>query len=310
MHLETRYCTLCGPNAPKNIKFPPKFSESDLNADIFSARRMPDRRHFRLVECGQCGIIYSDPVCDPALLASVYQQSFVNYGSQEEQIYESYAPVLDRAMQHLSPTDVKTGSFLEIGGGTGFMLRYGAHCGFSQQIEVEPSADAAKKFVPSSSQSKFIHGIFVPGVLPPSSVKFACFFQMLDHVPNPLDFLKSVYEVLEPGGVAVCITHNTNAFSARLLGERSPIYDIEHTYLFNIKNIAQLFSEVGFEKVEAFPVANRYALKYWMNMAPLPRFLKQNIILPVLNFTQLGEIKIKLNAGNLGAIAIKPHRSN
>lgn len=304
LKLETRYCTLCGPEGEKAVKYPPNFNEDDLNAAIFSARRMPDRRHFRLVECKKCGIIYSDPACDPSQLAKLYLQGLVNYGSQEEQIYSSYATVLDRALPSLK----KRGTFLEIGGGRGFMLRYGATNGFAEQIEIEPSADAEKKFEPSSKNSRFMRGIFTKGTLPPNSVSFACFFQMLDHVPNPAGFLKDVLEALEPGGIAVCVTHNTRALSAKILGERSPIYDIEHTYLFNPENMAKLFANTGFEVVETFPVANRYALRYWMNLAPIGKGLKKGLM-PALEKTHLADMKINLRAGNFGIIARKPTRT-
>lgn len=299
--LQSRHCTLCGPSAGKKIKFPANFDPADLNATIFSARRAPDRRHFRLVECAGCGIIYSDPACDPSRLAFLYQQSSVNYGEQEEQIYESYAPVLDRGLKGLKSRK----TFLEIGGGRGFMLKYGAEHGFDELIEIEPSADAEKKFVAPTRASRFIRGIFESGTLPPNSVSMACFFQMLDHVPDPLAFMKAVHEVLEPGGVAVCVTHNTGAFSARVLRERSPIYDIEHTYLFNPMNMAKLFATAGFSRMESFEVANNYALKYWFNLAPVPKGLKAKLQ-PRLEDSSLGSVKIKLNAGNFGMIGRKP----
>ncbi len=298
--LESRYCTLCGPEAAKNVKFAPRFREEDLNAEIFSARRSPDRCHFRLVECGRCGIIYSDPACDPGRLARLYEEGLVNYGTQEEQIYQSYAPILDRALPQVG----NRGTFLEIGGGAGFMLRYGVEHGFARQIEIEPSADAERRFRAPGAQARFIRGIFTQGALPPGSVSFACFFQMLDHVPDPRRFLADVYEVLEPGGIAVCVTHNTRAWSARLLGERSPIYDIEHTYLFNPDNMEKLFAQAGLEPVESFGVANRYALKYWANLAPLPRPAKK-LLLPTLEIVGLGNLPIRLRAGNFGIVGRK-----
>lgn len=302
MQLETRHCTLCGPAAEKAVKFPANFNEEDLNAAIFSARRSPDRKHFRLVECNTCGIIYSDPACDPSLLSSLYQQGTVNYGTQEEQIYQSYSVVLDRALKRITKRD----TFLEIGGGRGFMLKYGAKHGFKNLIEVEPSADAERKFTapPSHPSSKFIRNIFIPGVLPKNSVSFACFFQMLDHVPEPIQFLKSVHDAMEPGGVAVCVTHNTQALSAKLLNEKSPIYDIEHTYLFNPSNLSKLFAQAGFTQIESFAVSNRYALRYWLNLTPLPAFIKRGL-LSVFEFTGLADVKIKLNAGNFGVIGVK-----
>jgi len=303
MQLETRHCTLCGPAAKKTVKFPANFNEADLNAAIFSARRSPDRKHFCLVECNSCGIIYSDPACDPSLLSALYQQGKVNYGTQEEQIYQSYSVVLDRALKRITKRD----TFVEIGGGRGFMLKYGSQHGFKNLIEVEPSVDAERKFTPPHSHpnAKFIRNIFIPGVLPKNSVSFSCFFQMLDHVPEPIEFLKSVHDAMEPGGVAVCVTHNTQALSAKLLNKKSPIYDIEHTYLFNPSNLSKLFAQAGFTQIESFSVSNRYALRYWLNLTPLPVFIKRGL-LSVFELIGLADVKIKLNAGNFGVIGVKP----
>ena len=107
------------------------------------------------------------------------------------------------------------------------------------------------------------------------------------------------------GGAAVAVNHNTQAISARLLGERSTIFDIEHTYLFNPTNLAELFRTVGFERVEAFPVANRYALRYWLHMAPIPSGMKRRA-LSILTKLRLADQKVKLYAGNVAVIARRP----
>ena len=301
MLLLDRSCTLCGPDSPKKVKYEANFSADDFNAAVFSARRSPDRRHFRLVECDRCGMIYSDPATDPAAVAGLYETSRVTYEDLEAQIYASYAPILDRAVNGLT----HRGAFVEVGGGRGFMLRYGAEKGFAEQIEIEPSADAKDRFVPPSAQARFVRGIFNRDVLPPASASLVCFFQVLDHIPDPRSFLEDVLHVLEPGGVAVCVTHDTKALSARVLGERSPIYDIEHTYLFHRQNLPELFQKAGFDRVEAFGVANNYALRYWLHLAPMPAGLKK-VALGLFRGLRLADTPVKLAAGNFGVIARKP----
>jgi SAM-dependent methyltransferase len=300
VELSERHCTICGPSAPKRVRFEANFDPADLNAEIFSARRAPDRKHFRLVECGGCQLIYSDPACDPSLLAKLYEEAAVNYDRQEQQIYDSYAPLLDRGLARTP----NRGTFVEIGGGRGFMLRYGARHGFREQIEIEPSADAEKRFEAPAPTARFIRGIFHKGTLAPNSVSLACFFQMLDHVPDPLAFVRDVFDAVEPGGVAVAATHDTSAWSAKLLGEKSPIFDVEHTYLFNRDNARRLFEKAGFTDVQVVPFANRYALRYWWHMAPLPKPLKQGLG-PVWEGLRLADVRIPLYAGNLAVIARK-----
>src|SRR5277367_1624144 len=96
--LESRYCPVCGPEMGKKQIFPPTFKEEDFNRKTFSARRVPDRRHFRIVECQGCQIAYSDPACDPSELNHLYEMGTVNYHEFEDQIFSSYEPVLNRGL--------------------------------------------------------------------------------------------------------------------------------------------------------------------------------------------------------------------
>ncbi len=299
IRMEERWCALCGRSAGKKELYPANFSADDLRASVFSARRAPDRRHYRLVECARCGIIFSDPSA-AGQLDELYSQSVVTYGPQEQQIYDSYAPILERAAAGLT----RRGSFVEIGGGSGFMLRYGVGAGFEEQVEVEPSTDAERRFVAPSPRARFVCDVLTPATLAAGSASMVCFFQMLDHVPDPLEFLKIVHTVLEPGGVAVCVTHDSSALPTRLLGEASPIFDIEHTYLFNARNLAQMFTAAGFSAVEAFPVANDYALKYWLHLAPLPASPKR-MLERVAERIGAAERRLKLKMGNVAAVARK-----
>lgn len=302
MTLEPRHCALCGPAAPKHVKYPATFTEADLNATVFAARRSPDRVHFQLVECERCGLVFSDPACGAAELAHLYESAAVTYDEQEAQIYDAYAPLLDRALERLR---IPRGRFLEIGGGRGFMLKWALDRGFAEAIEFEPSADAEKRFAHRGDpRASFRRGLFTPGAVEPGSVSFAAFFQMLDHVPDPRGFLTEVQKVLAPGGVALAVTHNTQAVSARVLGERSPIYDIEHTYLFAPGNLTALMTDVGLAEARAFPISNPYSVRTWFHLAPLPRPLK-GALRPLFADTPLGRVRIPLRAGNFAAVAVK-----
>ena len=301
MNLEARHCILCGPASSKKVRYPATFSAEDLNVRIFSARRSPDRIHFRIVECRDCGMVFSDPATDSSVLSELYGRSELTYGSQEEQIYQSYVPVLNRGLLKARSRNL----FVEIGGGSGFLLKYGVENGFKSQIEIEPSAQAEERFSPVlGGNSKFVRSVFGPSLLAESSASLVCFFQILDHVPNPVSFLRELYRALEPGGVAVCVTHDTKAFTAKILGERSPIFDIEHTYLFHRGNLKALFEKVGFGDVESFSVANRYALRYWAHLAPIPAVGKA-FLLKTIEGLGLGDMQIRLHAGNFGLVAQK-----
>jgi SAM-dependent methyltransferase len=299
--MQIRDCTLCGPDAGKRVLYLANFSEQDLNKSIFSARRLPDGIHGQLVQCQTCEMIFCDPAVDTNVLSQLYQEALVHYDNLEGPIYDSYRPILEAGLVRLKGSRT---SFLEIGGGSGFMLRFAKDNGFASATEIEPSRDAEKKFVPAAPSHKFICDIFRPGLVAKDSVSLSCFFQMLDHVPNPREFLQNVFEVMQSGGVAICVTHNTKAISARLLGEKSPIFDIEHTYLFNPENMKALFEKIGFKNVTTMRISNRYPILYWFNLFPFPRILKK-VLNPILKALGMGKIRLSIPAGNFAVIGSK-----
>ena len=100
------------------------------------------------------------------------------------------------------------------------------------------------------------------------------------------------------------IGHNRRAASARLLGRKSPIFDIEHLQLFSEKTIRALLQQSGFSDIQVMPVWNRYPIHYWMKLAPLPETLKSALI-RVTKQGPLVMIACSLPAGNIAAVARK-----
>jgi 2-polyprenyl-3-methyl-5-hydroxy-6-metoxy-1,4-benzoquinol methylase len=70
---------------------------------------------------------------------------------------------------------------------------------------------------------------------------------VIEHVPEPGDFLKEVFRITKPGGHFICVTPNTASFQARFYRRewRSAIAD--HVHLFSLLNLKALMSRRGFE---------------------------------------------------------------
>jgi hypothetical protein len=97
------------------------------------------------------------------------------------------------------------------------------------------------------------------------------------------------------------IHHDAGAWTHRLLGERSPIIDVEHIYLYDRRTMARILAKNGFEVLRVFPVRNRYPLYYWSGMAPLPSAVKRRLV-PRLRSSAMGRLAVAWNAGNLGIV--------
>jgi len=299
-HLESTRCALCQTPGGAEELYPATLDASSLNAAIFSARRLPDRIHFRIVRCRTCGLVRSDPVADGATLERLYRQSTFNYGQEVGDLRHTYGRLLERLNRH----GAAKGALLEIGCGNGFFLEEALAQGWRDVRGVEPGGETIEAAHPDI-RGRIVRDLMREGLFPAEEFDAVCLFQVLDHLPDPVAVLNACRSALKPGGLILAANHNVEAFSARLLGERSPIIDIEHTYLYSPRTMRQLFAQCGFEVCEVGPFWNRYTLRYLVRLLPLPARVKASL-LRGLGTSPIGQWRFRVPLGNLVLIARKP----
>ena len=297
-------CPLCQAGTPARLLYNASFRTEDLSVSTFSARRMPDRVHYRMVRCTGCGLVRASPVLEDAALARLYAGSRFEYGDLSHYAAMTYRRCLQRAQRSL----LRSRRLLEIGCGNGFFLPHALDCGFEEVYGVEPSADAVAA-PPPGVRERITQAMFRPGLYPPEHFSCICSFQVLDHFAHPDEVVAECLRLLEPGGVALCVCHDIGSPLARSLGERSPMVDIEHVHLFDRSTVRRLFERNGFAVHETFCVNNRYPLAYWVSLAPVGKTLKRAAA-RLLRSLGLAHKALTLSAGNLGIIAAKPARGS
>jgi SAM-dependent methyltransferase len=251
--------------------FPANFDSDSFSAEVFSARRVPDRRYFRWVSCNSCGQYRSDPV-EVLDLERLYKDSTFDYSTESESLARTYFKLIQAGLG-----EVPGKSLLEIGGGNGFVLDYALRKGIGSVLGVEPSTRAIES---ASAQVKpfMIASMFHSDVVPVNSFDCVAIFHVLDHLPAPLETLEGIYAALKPGGVVVIAVHDVKSWSAKLFKSRSPIFDVEHTYLFSSESGINLLRKAGFTGVTSRSYWNVYSLKYLIQLLPIPRSLKLRIL--------------------------------
>lgn len=293
-------CAVCEKKEKTKVLYKSTFSSKNIDSKIFSARRTPDRLHHRFVQCSNCGLIFSNPILPPEKIIKLYTQSTFDYSLEAECLKKTYGYYLQKLLKNKNKSAI---NLLDVGCGNGFFLEAAREMGIGHLSGVEPGRESVKK-APNWLQKKIKIGILKKGIFKSKSFDVVCCFHTLDHIVNPNIFLQEVFSLLKVGGMALFIVHNTDGLSVKLFGERSPIFDIEHVYLFNKKNLPQLFIKNKFSVIKTFDVKNRYPLSYWVRMSPIPKIIK-HILLQILNISKFGNIPIALNAGNIGIIVEK-----
>ena len=290
-------CAVCGTIDQAQEVYPARLDLDAFTPARFSARRIPDRTHHRIVRCSRCGLLRSDPMLDPAAIETLYRSSAFNYGDELEGLCRTYGNALDRIGSMVPSRD----GLLDIGCGNGFVLSLALDRGWKEVRGVEPSSDSVAR-APSDVRRLITEEMMRPGLFRPGSFDAITLFQVLDHITEPRVFLRECLRLLRPGGVILALNHNASAWSARVLGERSPIVDIEHSYLYSAKTMRSLFVRTGFDVLSVYPVANTYSAAYVLHLVPLPRRLK-DFLMPRFRRSRVGQIPLTLRLGNLCLLA-------
>lgn len=284
-------CAICEIEKDDQILYKKNFKLSDLNVNTFSARRLPDKIHYQLVKCNRCGLVRSTPVVDTKYLSQLYKKSLLTYNDEINNLITTYINSLKPILNKLP----KNARILEIGCGNGFVLKAIYDLGYKNVYGIEPSIDAIKKSH-SKIKKNIIIDILKPGLFDKESFDFIFFFQTLDHIPEPNKFLKECYRLLKKNGHILAFNHNVDSFSSKLLGERSPIIDIEHTFLYSFKTIKKIFEKNKFKVNKIYSPSNILSLKHLFWLLPIPKNTKQKII---ESDVKLLDKKINIKLGNI-----------
>lgn len=295
-----RPCPVCGDADDRRLFADARYDLTKLDAHAFASRKLPEYMHYRLVWCPTCDLVYASPVPAADELAHAYAAAAFSTADEGRYAAATYARFLPGIVARLP----RRGSAIDVGTGTGAFLEPLADAGFGRVTGVEPSAAPIAAANPRV-RGWIRHGIFREEDFPSGEADLVTCFQTLEHLADPAAFCGSAFRLLAPGGGLFLVDHDHRAIVNRLLGRRSPIRDIEHLQLFSPRSMTELLRRCGFTDIRVVHFANRYPLRYWMTVGPLPAGLKRRLV-DALGRTWLGRVPLSLPVGNMAAVAYKP----
>jgi len=211
----------------------------------------------KLLVCQGCGLRWFDPLPSDEELRALYtseQYLDADYFSLEDQLQTNHYQRLAQAAILLGSRIEGGGRVLEIGPGQGHFLK---QCQ-DQGLEVEaiefsrPMAQALRERLGCVVRE----GPLEASGLPPSNYQALAAFDLLEHVRDPMGWLKEAWRLLAPGGILVFSTVNVDTVLdnvGRLLarmGVSSPMAKLHppyHLYYFTETIIKKYLQEAGFE---------------------------------------------------------------
>ncbi len=205
---------------------------------------------FQMVRCPSCQFVYLNPRPTNEALLNFYQ----NYLPEDESSIEAWQkmmqPVFKRAA-HLLHKYKDKGRLLDVGAGFGFFLSEMKSRGW-EVMGVEISQKGM-------DYARDVLGVKIyPGPL--EKVAFAenyfdavTAFYVIEHLPNPIVFIKECHRVLKPGGVCLLRYPHTTPIKKllRLFGIKNRLYDLPaHLSDFSPEIIQRCLEKVEFESCQ------------------------------------------------------------
>ena len=165
---------------------------------------------FDVVQCRRCGFATTHPV--PASLDRYYPPRYRRFNPFAAFVlHRLYLRRVDRWLARLGPS----GLALEIGSGTGWMLRSLRERGW-RAVGSERSAEAAAAARTMAGVPMFVGDL--EAVRPAPVLDLVIMFHVLEHLADPLAALRAAAARVRPGGTLVLGLPNNASWQARVAG--------------------------------------------------------------------------------------------
>ena len=217
--------------------------------------RLHVKHGYTIVRCNQCRLVFLNPRPVPSDLASIYNEESYYGGTAEfENVVVGYADYLAlRDHLHfvvkellLPLKGLTPGVSLDVGCSMGLVMDE-----FRQRGWIPHGVDVssyATEYARTELGLDAFTGTIDQVDLPPESVDLATMLLTIEHIPDPKSALRSVRQLLKPGGILIVATHDVEGVWPRLVGPRWRHYNMpEHIYYFSRRTLTQMLSEVGFQ---------------------------------------------------------------
>lgn len=181
-----------------------------------------------IYRCFACKVVYLGSF-DTCYVDDLYEYYRQYQGKSREALFsqltaKSYLKVLELFTLHTSCK-----SILDVGCGKGDFVDAGLRAGWDiHGIELaQPAVEIAQGFGLPVKRLDF----FSPSIKP-SSYDIVTLFEVLEHLPDPIKFLRHAAYVVKPGGLVYLTTPNFDCLDRLILGMAWPVIHREHLTYF------------------------------------------------------------------------------
>ena len=210
----------------------------------------------RMVRCEDCGLVFLNPQPSDAELSRIYGADYF-LGSDSEAGRQAVSEIKQAtARLYLAESrrysGLEKGRLLEVGCGDGDFLVTAEAEGW--QVTGVEYSDAACEKVRSRLKRGVVHrGELAQAGLAAGQFDFCVLSDVIEHVRDPLAFLREIHRVLKPGGTLFIATPDIGSWSARVMRQRWMEFKAEHLVYFDRHTLQTALVKSGFRDVIVRP---------------------------------------------------------
>lgn len=278
---QSRACLICRSSRFQE-RYPATFDGSAAEASKHFLSFRESVKRGRIVECAQCGFVFTDPQFSPSEYDTIYQQAPAGTARQQRWLKVGNKARAERlrafSLDHLQPGT----RILDFGAGGGDFLdlmRDFDSVGFDVAPGVRPDG---VKIYSGSFETLVGSGEFAAG-----SFDAITAWDVFEHLPNLEQTLPFLKTLLRPKGYLLLTLPNIDSAAARRAGPRWSSLLLEHLWYFSPETLQRFLSAYEFDHVDQrqmpYPVSvshmiGRATQTYFKHALPAPGLLDKIVI--------------------------------
>ncbi len=220
-----------------------------------SSRSTPqfEKHGFAFTRCTDCGTLYQSPRPPIAAFEAFYRRSESSrYWSDvffpavaEIRRDKLFAPRARRLTALCAERGITVGSLIDVGAGFGIFLdEWRRLCPGTEAMAIEPSESLAQAC--RAKGFDVLQDIVENVAGHDDSADLVTCFEVLEHVYDPLEFVRVLARLARPGGYVFISTLGIDGFDLQILWEKSSqIFPPHHINFLSVRGFELLFQRAG-----------------------------------------------------------------
>jgi 2-polyprenyl-3-methyl-5-hydroxy-6-metoxy-1,4-benzoquinol methylase len=235
----TSTCPVCGAST---VKLHLDGAAHALDPAAFGSSRT-ELSFGRILRCCDCGFGFSESRPTEDQLRDLYCRMDVSAYERETRGRMRTARRHQKMLQRYYAG--QPGTILDIGCASGRFLERCAATGWTV-VGLEPSSNLSEEAMQLlGARARILPLTLQEADFAESTFDAVTMWDVLEHVPNPGEFLQRAVALLKPGGLLLANVPNLDSWQARVMRRRWPLFLPEHLNYFNRESLARCGTQSG-----------------------------------------------------------------